>query len=315
MRFRRHFIGRIKMFLIFVRTFKESLKNFWRNGSLSIAAVSILALTLFIMSVSFVLVVTGNDVLKSIQDKSNITAYFKSDIAEEDIFKVRQDLGNYKEIKSVEYVSKEDALESFKKSNANNQIIIKALEEIGGNPLLSSLVIRANDPSKYDSIANYISTASFKDDISRINYDQNKEVIGKLNQLVSEYKKIGLSIAILFSFIAILITFNTIRITIYTHKQEIEVMRLVGASNLYIRLPFIFEGIAYALVASVISMIFLFLTFKFAPNYVATKIIPSGALLSYYYHGFLAIFGLQILAGAILGVFSGLIAIRQYLKI
>jgi len=303
------------MFLIFIRTFKESFKNFWRNGSLSVAAVSILALTLFIMSVIFVLVVTGNDVLKSIQQKSNITVYFKSDISEEDILKVKQDLGNYKEIKSADYVSKDEALGNFKKSNADNQIILKALEEIGGNPLLPSLVVKANDSSKYDSIANYISTAPFKDNVSRINYDRNKEVIGKLNDLVSEYKKIGLGIAILFSVIAILITFNTIRITIYTQKQEIEVMRLVGASNLYIRLPFIFEGITYALVASVISMVLLFLTFKFAPNYVATKIIPSGALLSYYYHGFLAIFGLQILAGAVLGIFSGLIAIRKYLKI
>ncbi|HRZ95704.1 MAG TPA: permease-like cell division protein FtsX [Candidatus Moranbacteria bacterium] len=303
------------MFLIFIRTFKESFKNFWRNGSLSVAAVSILALTLFIMSVIFVLVVTGNDVLKSIQQKSNITVYFKSDISEEDILKVKQDLGNYKEIKSADYVSKDEALGNFKKSNADNQIILKALEEIGGNPLLPSLVVKANDSSKYDSIANYISTAPFKDNVSRINYDRNKEVIGKLNDLVSEYKKIGLGIAILFSIIAILITFNTIRITIYTQKQEIEVMRLVGASNLYIRLPFIFEGITYALVASVISMVLLFLTFKFAPNYVATKIIPSGALLSYYYHGFFAILGLQILAGAVLGIFSGLIAIRKYLKI
>ena len=193
---------------------------------------------------------------------------------------------NYSEIKKVDYVSKDDALADFKKNNADNPIILQSLEEIGDNPLLGSLVVKANNPTDYDSVANYISSAPFKDDIARINYGKNKEVIDKLNNLVTEIRRIGLSLALLFSFIAILITFNTIRITIYTHKQEIEVMRLVGASNFYIRMPFIFEGITYGIIASIISMIFLLVTVKFAAPYIS-KLIPSESLVVFYFTNFL----------------------------
>jgi cell division transport system permease protein len=302
------------MFLIFTRTFNESLKNLWRNGLLSIAAISVLVFSLYTISILYLLTATTDNILKEIQQKVNVTVYFKSDVSEENILKIRQDLGNYSEIKSADYVSKEKALDDFKKNNSDNPVILQSLEEIGDNPLLPSLVIKANNPNQYESVASYISTASFKDDIARINYSKNKEIINKLNGLVSEIRKIGLSLAILFSFIAILITFNTIRITIYSHKQEIEVMRLVGASNLYIRLPFIFEGITYGVIASVISMIFLLITVKFVAPYIS-KVIPSDSLLTFYFTNFAILIGMQILIGALLGIFSGMIAIRKYLKI
>jgi cell division transport system permease protein len=302
------------MFLIFTRTFNESLKNLWRNGLLSIAAISVLVFSLYTISILYLLTATTDNILKEIQQKVNVTVYFKSDVSEENILKIRQDLGNYSEIKSADYVSKEKALDDFKKNNSDNPVILQSLEEIGDNPLLPSLVIKANNPNQYESVASYISTASFKDDIARINYSKNKEIINKLNSLVSEIRKIGLSLAILFSFIAILITFNTIRITIYSHKQEIEVMRLVGASNLYIRLPFIFEGVTYGVIASVISMIFLLITIKFVAPYIS-KVIPSENLLSFYFTNFAILIGMQILIGTLLGIFSGMIAIRKYLKI
>lgn len=302
------------MFLIFARTFKESLKNLWRNGFLSIAAIVVMVFSLYIISVLYLLTATADNVLKDIQQKINVAVYFKSDVSEEDILKIKQDLGNYSEIKSVGYVSKDKALEDFKKNNADNEVIVQSLEEIGDNPLLGSLVIKAVNPTQYESVVNYINNASFKDDVSRINYAKNKEVINKLNNLVSEIRKIGLSLAILFSFVAILITFNTIRITIYTHKQEIEVMRLVGASNFFIRMPFVFEGITYGIIASIISMSFLLVTVKFVAPYIS-KLIPSASMVSFYFTNFAILIGLQLAIGVGLGILSGVFAIRKYLKV
>lgn len=302
------------MFLAISRTFKEGMVNFWRNGWLSIAAVSVLLLSLYIIGVMFVVTVTANGILKNIQEKVNISVYLKSDVLEERIMQIKSELENGAEVKSVEYVSKEKALEDFKKNNANEPVIMQSLEEIGDNPLLASLVVKANDSSQYETIASFINGDSFKEDVSRVNYGKNKEIINKLNGIISEIKKVGLVLVLVFSAIAVLIIFNTIRIAIYTHKQEIEVMRLVGSSNMFIRLPFIFEGIVYGVVASLISMALLFVTLKFLSPYL-TRVIPAENMLAFYFSQFGMLILVQMAFGVFLGAFSSIIAVRKYLKI
>ncbi|HPN96672.1 MAG TPA: permease-like cell division protein FtsX [Candidatus Moranbacteria bacterium] len=302
------------MLLVIGRTFSESLKNFVRNGWLSVAAVTVLFLSLFVVSLLFVVTKTADGILKNVQEKANVSVYFKTDVQEEAILKAKSDLAGYSEVKSVEYVTRSQALENFKRNNADEPVIIKSLEELGDNPLLASLVIKANDPAKYEAIANYVKEASFKDDVSRVNYGKNKEIIEKLNRLIGETKRIGLSLAILFAVISILITFNTIRITIYTHKSEIEVMRLVGASNMFIRLPFIFEGIIYAVIALILSTLFVFITLNFIVPQISS-VIPKEIISTAFTGNILYLLGIQLIVGAFLGVVSSMIAIRRYLKI
>jgi cell division transport system permease protein len=302
------------MLLTLGRTIKSGWVNFLRNGYLSVAAVSVMLLSLFTVSSLFIIVLTANNVLENMQEKVNVSVFFKASVSEDSILKAKQDLGNFSEIKSVEYVTKEQALENFKKNSANEPTILQSLDEIGDNPLLSYLVIQANDPNQYELVGQYLQNASFKDDISRINYGKNKEVIDRLNSIVAEVRKIGLGVAGLFSLISLLIISNTVRITIYTHRKEVEVMRLVGASNTYIRLPFIFEGIIYGFVASVISMLLLFVVLKSAQGFT-NHLIPSVSMLSLYYSNFALIFGMQVLVGAFLGTLSSWFAIRKYLKI
>ncbi|NTU66587.1 MAG: ABC transporter permease [Candidatus Moranbacteria bacterium] len=302
------------MFLIIGRTIKEASRNFIRNGWLTVAAVSVMIMSLFIISVLYTVTMTASGILKGVENKVNVSVYFKPDTTENDIQKIKSDLEKYNEIKSVEYVSKDKALADFKANNVNEPRILDALNEIGDNPLPSSLVIQANSPSQYDSIVTYLGDASFKDEISHINYGKTKDVINRLNNIISEIKNAGLYISLLFAAISVLIIFNTVRITIYTHKQEVEVMRLVGASNMFIRLPFVFEGIFYGIVASVVSMGLLFAALKFASPYV-TKIIPTEDLVSFYISNFLLLLGTQLAIGAVIGILSSLIAIRKYLKV
>ncbi|MFZ2226464.1 MAG: permease-like cell division protein FtsX [Candidatus Moraniibacteriota bacterium] len=302
------------MFLALGRTLKEGWSNFMRNGYLSIAAVSVMLLSLFSISALALLMLTGNRLIQNIESKVNISVYFKSDVTEEAILKDKGELENFNEIQSVNYVSKEKALEEFKKNNADEPVILKSLEEIEGNPLLSALIIKANNPAQYELVNDYLKNAPFKEDISRINYAKNKEVIDKLNQTIAQVRKAGMAITGLLSLISILIIFNTIRITIYSHKKEVEVMRLVGASNVYIRLPFIFEGVLYGLVASIISMLLLFVSLRLLlPQ--TKELIPSVDVIGIYTTNFWKLLGAQILAGAILGIVSSTIAIRKYLKI
>ncbi len=302
------------MWLVIWRTLKQGLINFWRNGWLSLAATSVLMLSLYTIGVFSVITISADQIIKQVENKIDVSVYFKSDTAEEKILQDQKDLENYQEIKSVEYISKNQALSDFKKNNANEPVILQSLKEIGDNPLLASLIIKANNPNQYQSIVDYINRSSFKDDISRINYEKNKDIIDNLSKIINQVKKIGFFVVFIFGLIAILIIFNTVRIAIYSHRQEIEVMRLVGASNMFIRLPFIFEGIFYGILASLIATGLLFISIK-SIVFIGSLNLVSQKLLTIFWGNIGLLFGVQIIAGVLLGIISSWIAMRKYLKI
>jgi cell division transport system permease protein len=302
------------MFLSFGRACKEAGKNFFRNGWLSVATTSIMMLSLFVISVLLLVSVTSNAVLQNIQEKANISVYFKTTVMEDAIINTKRELEKIPEIKSIQYITSDQALADFKKNNANEQVILDSLNMIEGNPLLASLVIKANDPGQYQKIYDAINKSQFSDQFSRINYGKNKEVIERLNNVIGAVRQVGMTLGGILMAVSILITFNAIRISIYTRRQEIEVMRLVGASNAYIRLPFILEGVLYGIIATLISLLALFISVKFLAPYVS-QAVPSGDLLSFYYAEFWSIFGWQILISSIIGALSGWTAMRKYMKI
>lgn len=295
------------------RTFFSGFTHFRRNGWLSFAVISIISLTLLIISTLIVLSIAANLVIRSVQDKVDISVYFKSDTEESKIMEFRSTVLQYKEVKAADYVSKGRALEEFKAKNADNPVIMQSIDAIGDNPLNASVNIKAVTPDQYDTIATAVQNSAFKDDISRINYAKNKIVIERLNNVLSTTRKVGTMLATLFSLIAVLITFNAIRITIYAHRQEIEIMRLVGASNPYIRMPFIFEGIIYGAISSIVVMLFLFPLIRFAAPLIAGAVSVK-EVQDNFMHYFWLIFLIQIVTGVALGTISSLIAIRRYLK-
>ena len=303
-----NFYYRMK-FIKLKRTFREGLDNFRRNGWLSFATVSVLAISLYVISTTIIMGISADSVRKNVQDKINVSMYFKSDIAESKILEIKSKLVGYQEIQSIDYVSKEQALEQFKKLGDKNPSITQALDEIGENPLLPSLVIKAKDPSQYDIITKAIAGANFSADINRIDYEENKTAIDRLTGIIKLVREVGMTLGIIFVFIGVLITFNAIRLTMYAHKQEFEIMRLVGASNTYIKMPFVFEGIFYGVVSAVVVMILLFATVEFLGP------ITNGDIIKFYLSNFFIILGGLLVSGVSLGTLSGVIAIRRYLKI
>lgn len=302
------------LLLTFTRTFKSGFLHFRRNGWLSFAVISILTLTLLIISTLIVLTIAANLIIQSVQDKVDISVYFKGNAEESRIMEFRSAVLQYKEVKSADYVSKNRALDEFKSKNADNPVIMQSIEAIGSNPLNASVNIKAVTPDKYDIIATAIQESAFKDDISRINYAKNKIVIERLNNVLSTTRKVGATLATLFSLIAVLITFNAIRITIYAHRQEIEIMRLVGASNPYIRMPFIFEGVIYGAISAIVVMLILFPLIKFVAPYLSGAVSIKDVQTSFM-HNLWLIFLIQLVTGIALGTISSLIAVRRYLKI
>lgn len=296
------------------RTFKEGKENYIRNGWLTFATVSILTLSLFIVSLSFLLGVTSQLILQNMREKVSVSVSFSPDVTEDRILSIKDTLAGYtKEIASVEYVSRDAALTQFLADSSNNPVIAQAIKEIGENPLFASLVIRATKPEYYPIIVSEIEKSSFQNDISRINYENNKKIFERLDHINQMTEKTGLVLGAIFIFVAILITFNTIRITIYSHRQEFEIMRLVGASNIYVRMPFVFEGALYGLTAALVTMVFLYGIASYIAPYT-NGAIAQGNFMNLYLEYFWFLLGGLILLGISLGVVSSAIAIRRYLR-
>lgn len=295
------------------RTFKEGMINFRRNGWLSFATITILSLSLFIISFAGLITIGTRLIVNNLEDRISITVSFNPDIREDRIKAMQDNLKRFREIESVDYVSRERALEEFLRSNGNDPVIRQAIDEIGENPLLASLVIRAKKQSDYEKIAAVLGTSEYQTDINRINFEKNRKIFERLNMISEAARKFGLALGVAFGLIAILITFNTIRITIYSHRQEFEIMRLVGASNLYVRMPYIFEGILYGICAGLTATGLVALGSYGLANFT-NNAFPQGSLFDVFVSYLPMITALTLLLGVFLGVISSFIAIHRYLK-
>ena len=297
------------------RTFDEGMINFRRNGWLSFATISILTLSLFIIGLSAFMAYSTHLVLTNIKDKVNVTVSFNPDVSEDRINEVKTTLEKYtEEVASVESISRDQALSEFLAQNGEDETVKKALEEIGENPLLASLVIKATRPEHYAVIANQIQESAFKEDINRVNYAKNKRIFERLQTINRASTTAGLTLGGIFVAVALIITFYTMYITIHSHQQEFEIMRLVGASNLYMKMPFLFEGALYGIISAVISSILLFIVSRsLAP--ITAGALPAGDMQSLFLHNFPVIFIGLLLLGIILTSVSTSFAIRRYLKI
>jgi len=302
------------MLLNFQRIIKSGAVSFWRNVWLSTAAVAIMVLNLFVISSFLLGNVVADSLLSSLENKIDISVYFKQDTEEKDILSVKSELMSLGEIKDVNYVSAEEALSQFKERHKGNSILLQSLEEVGDNPFEAALSVKTRQASQYEAVSLFLENGKYKNLIDGVDFRQNQAMIDKLTYIVGASRKVGGVVSLTFIFIAVLVTFNTIRLAIFSAKEEISVMRLVGASNWFIQGPFMVEGILYGLVASLVTMLI------FAP--VLSNIAPylynftqSVDIWQYFKDNFWALAALQTAIGVSLGTLSSFIAIRRYLKV
>lgn len=307
------------MTMMMKRMFVNGGKNFFRSGSVTLATVLIMTVTMLIIGLLIFLSAILSSTLASIKDKVDVNVYFVTTASEPEIFSIQQKLEALPEVAIVTYTSRDEALADFRARHADDQLTIQALEELGDNPLGASLAIKAKDPGEYEGIVNFLSdettlSASGASIIDRINYFQNKTVIDRLSGVIRATERAGLGIAILFALASIIIVFATVRLAIYTARDEIAVMRLVGASNMYIRGPFVFACVLAGILASVIALAIFYPVTWYAGNTLSAW-LGGFDLFAYYLSNFAMIFGILVGSGIVLGGISSYFAVRRYLKI
>lgn len=302
------------MFVFLARIIKYGFQSFWRNGLLSSATVAIMTLTLLLCSGLIIFGNAGNVVLQSLESKIDVSVYFKTNVGENQILAIKKNIEQLDEVASVEYISQEDALATFKERHKDDPVIIQSLEELGYNPLSASLNIRAKNPRNYEGIANYLGKEIPSEFIDKINYSQNQIIIDRLNKIISAFQTGGLIAVGVLALVAFLITFNTIRLAIYSNRESIGIMRLVGASGSLIRGPYVVEAFIIALASTILSSILLIpILYSIAPYF--NNFIPEFNIIEYFWSHFFYLFGIQFLVGLALAILSSVIAIRKYLKV
>ncbi len=301
------------MFVTLLRVIKYGFYNFWRNGLLSFYTILVMMIAFFVFEGLVIFNFVSNKTIEMIQEKIDISVYFKSNTPEDEILNLKKTIEGLEEVKSVDYISKEEALKIFKERHQEDEIIRQTLEELDVNPLLASLNIKAKDPKEYKNIAAYLENPSLKNIIEKVTYSQNQLVFERLVAITDTLKKGGFVVTLFLAFAASLAVFNTIRLMIYSNSEQIGIMRLVGASNNFIRGPYVIEGFLYGVLAGILSYILWLPTIKAISPYVYNLVQVN--LVDYLANNFLKLFIYQIIFGVVLGVFSSLIAVRKYLRI
>jgi cell division transport system permease protein len=306
--------------ITFMRIIRTGLSNFMRNISLAIAAIAVMVVTLTIVLFSVVTSATLNHTVAQIADKINISIYLNDAVTAEQRTQLMDSLRQQPQVKSVSYVSKDQALAEYKLANANNKNLLTAINETG-NPLPASVQVDPVDPSKIDQIQRLLKnsdTVKLEDAQAGTSYSgDRKEAIDRIARATAILKRVGVVAVALFAAVSMLIIFNTIQMAIFNRRDEITIMRLLGASTSFIRGPFVVESIIYGILSALISVLIvdlLFLVSSSALQASSLGLLDISYASSYFYNHFLILLTLQLAAGIVIGTASSVVATRRYLK-
>ena len=301
------------------RALRFALTNVRRNLWLSIVTTIIVAVAVFSVSLVAALNVIGHTALQTVEQRVDVTLELKSDVTEDQGRDFVSRLSQLPQVVSVVYTSKQEAIDAFKKTHADDANIQQLLSELTDNPLPASVTIKAQHVQDYDTILAFVNqeeNAKLISDSKR-DFQDSQLVINRLTSITNRVRDVGIAVSGVFAILSLIVVLNTIRIAIYTHREEIGIMRLVGASNTFIRAPFILESLVYSVVGAGIALVAVVLIWQgAAPSlhtffFKDTDVTVTGLLRQ----NFWSILGLQFIGAVLLSTLSAAFATRRYLKV
>ncbi len=294
---------------ILARNIRDGFKNVFRNFSLAFASISCITVTLIIVATAIVGSWNVQNFANLIRDDFTIVAFVKNDATSEDIEKIKSELEKIKNIESIEYIEKKDILEEMKGSSETFNNVMSSWEE-NENPLDDTFQIRVKEDEKISKTAEKIKTI---DKIEKVSYGE-----GMVDSMISIFGIIKNVLIILVVALVIVTAFlivNTIKITIFSRQEEIEIKRLVGASNFSIKQPFVIEGLIIGILGSIIPILFTIYGYSFLYEKSGGKIFSHFIRLVKPFPFSIYVSLILLAIGVVVGMFGSNRAVRKYLKI
>ncbi len=304
--------------ITFSRVIHTGMVNFVRNATLAVAAIAVMVVTLTIVLFSLIANATFTNTIAQITDKIDVSVFLKDTTTEKQGKQLAADLKNLPNVNGTVYLTKADALEAYKEQNAGNQQLLTAINETS-NPLPATIRVKPVDLNRIGEIKDYLSKPKvivLQSDEASYSGDR-KEAIDKITHATNLLRRIGIITVGIFAVVSALIIFNTIQMAIFNRRDEIQIMRLLGASTSYIRGPFVVESIIYGILAAVVSILLVNSVFFASSNALeATSLglLDINYASTYFSSHFWQLLGIQLMLGIVLGAVSSVVATRRYLK-
>ena len=303
------------MFLSLARIIKFGFQDVWRNFWLSLATIMILVLTLFSVDLLLALRIIGQAAVDNLKNRVDVSIYLKQGVPEDKILNLKARLANLNNVQEVNYISQSAALESFQRRHQSDPEILQALQELDQNPLAPTLTVKPKDPDHYEELVEELDQIQDPIIESR-NFQDNKKLLDKINYITDKINNAAIIISSIFLLIMILVMFNSVRLAIYSHRQEIIIMKLVGASNFFIKAPFLFSSLIYTFMGVVLTVVIFYSFLTVLQPYLDTFFFGYNIDLITYFNGhWLEIAGLQFVGAAIINLLASYIAVGKYSKI
>lgn len=306
----------MKFFISCYRVMKFALQNFWRNFWLSVITITMLVLTLLTVNILMVLNLVTEKAIQTVEDRVEVSVYFHADVPASSVENTVVYLRSIQQVRDVQTISADEAFEQFVRRHQTDETIMRSIEEIGVNPFGPSLIVKAHKVDDFVMILEALDNPQFQESIREKDFSNYQEIVTRIQEATDRIRTFGIALSAIFLLIAILIVFNTMRMSLFIHREEIGIMKLVGASNWFVRAPFLLEMILLSFIAIGITMLIMYPTLavlepKFG-HYFGGQTI---GLIAYYEQQGLQIFFLQFSGLMMLTLFSTWLAMRKYLKV
>ena len=304
---RKEVIRQMRAFRIFFRSIRDALKSVVRNFSLSFASIMCTTITLILVAVAVVAAANVNNATKLIEDELTIVTYLKKDVTEEQIENIKSEISSYKNIEEVTFKSKDEWKLEMSEYDDSFKTVLNYLDE---NPLMDSFVLKVNDVKKLSETSEYIKAIN---GVDTVKYGE-----GMVEQVISVFdivQKIVVVVVIALVVVTSFLISNTIKLTIFSRRNEIEIMRLVGASNITIKLPFLFEGFIIGLIGSIIPVCITIYGYVILYSRLHGKLLSNMIMLIKPYPFVFWVSLIVVVIGALVGMYGSIKAVRKYLKV
>lgn len=297
------------------RVISYAWKNFFRNAWIGLATVFVLVLALLSVNVVVGVGAILDTAVKTLEEKVDVTVFFKEKTPDAVLQQAQFFMAGLPQVKDVQLKTPAQALEAFKERHHNDPKILAALAELDANPLGASMVVKAKNTDDYPFLLEALKNPQFDFAIESKSYDDHAAAIEKVREIGNSVRLFGVILIVIFGIFSVLIVYNAIRVAIYTQREEIGIMRLVGASGAFVRMPFVLEGIFLAALAMVFAAFVVFGSVAF----VEPRLIPVFDGADPGLRAFFMQNGLQLLlveGGAliVLVALSSWAAVGKYLK-
>jgi len=302
----------------FSRIIRTGMVNFVRNLWLAIAAMAIMIITLTIILFSVIVNATFNNTVQQITSKIDVSVYLKDSVTPEQTQALIAQVKDLPGVASVQYLNKQQALEQYEAQNPGNTQLQQAIDETN-NPLPATIHIKPKSLDQIDQIRSFVNeptNVKLQSNPSFADSDQ-RAAVNKITHATDILRRVGVSAVIIFAFISVLIIFNTIQMAIFNRRDELQIMRLLGASTGYIRGPFVVETIIYGVLSAIASVLIINATFVTASSSLqATSfgLLDISYSQSFFQSHYWVLLTIQLALGIFIGAASSVIATRRYLK-